>query len=485
MKPESRPVLSALARLAGLLAVAAAALLAACANPGPDHAALASTTPAAVGLGDAGSMPPSARWWTTLGDLRLDQLVDSALQGSPGLAVARARLERAGALAEISRASARPQASLGAEVTRQRYTENGLVPKPIAGNIRDNATLQGNFSWSPDFLGGHATELASALGQARAAQADMAAAGTALAAQVSRGYVALARLLAQREVARRTLAQRDEALGLTRQRVSAGLDSTVELTQAEGALPDARNQIEALDEQITLARRQIAVLAALAPDALGDLSPRLDALTLDTMPAALGADLLGRRADVVAARWRVEASTQDVKLARIQFYPNINLTAFFGLNALGLGNLLEVGSRQYGITPALRLPLFDGGRLRAQLGGKQADLDAAIAQYNGVVLDAAREAGDAISSDQSLQRQRRDQADAAASAEKAYALSLQRYQAGLANYLVVLNTESQLLAQRRLAVDLRARQLDTRVALMKALGGGWTDDTADLNVATH
>ena len=313
----------------------------------------------------------------------------------------------------------------------------------------------------------------------------MAAAGTALAAQVSRGYVALARLLAQREVALRTLAQRDEALGLTRQRVSAGLDSTVELTQAEGALPDARNQIEALDEQITLARRQIAVLAALAPDALGDLSPRLDALTLDTMPAALGADLLGRRADVVAARWRVEASTQDVKLARIQFYPNINLTAFFGLNALGLGNLLEVGSRQYGITPALRLPLFDGGRLRAQLGGKQADLDAAIAQYNGVVLDAAREAGDAISSGQSLQRQRRDQADAAASAEKAYALSLQRYQAGLANYLVVLNTESQLLAQRRLAVDLRARQLDTRVALMKALGGGWTDDTADLNVATH
>jgi NodT family efflux transporter outer membrane factor (OMF) lipoprotein len=302
---------------------------------------------------------------------------------------------------------------------------------------------------------------------------------------VGRSYVALARLLAQRDVAQRTLGQRDEALGLTRQRTSAGLDSQVELTQAEGALPDARTQIEALNEQITLARRQLAVLTGQAPNALDDLSPGIAALTLDNLPVTLGADLLGRRPDVVAARWRVEAATQDVTLARSQFYPNVNLSAFVGLNALGLGNLLDFGSRQYGITPALRLPIFDGGRLRAQLGGRQADLDAAIAQYNSVLLDAVKEAGDAIASGQSLERQQRDQGDSLASAEKAYAFAVQRYQAGLSTYLVVLNAESQLLAQRRLAVDLRARQFDNRVALMKALGGGWTDDTASLNVAKH
>ena len=467
------------------LALCAAALLAGCAGFGPEHPPLASTTAAALGLADANSTPAAPRWWTSLNDPRLSQLVEQALQGNPTLAVARARLDRASNLAEASRAAASPQATLSAEATRQRYTENGLIPPPIGGSVRDSGTLQTNFSWSPDFLGGHTADIASALGQARAAQADVATAATGLAAQVSRGYVALARLLAQREVAQRTLTQRDESLSLTRQRTAAGLDSQVELTQAEGALPDARTQIEALDEQVTLARRQVAVLAGQAPNALDELSPSLSALALDAMPASLGADLLGRRPDVVAARWRVEAATQDVKLARIQFYPNINLTAFIGLNALGLGNLIDAGSRQYGITPALRLPLFDGGRLRAQLGGRQADLDGAIAQYNGVLLDAVKEAGDAITSSQSLERQQREQAAALASAEKAYAFSVQRYKAGLSTYLVVLNTESQLLAQRRLAVDLRARQLDTRVALMKALGGGWTDDSAALNVATH
>lgn len=468
-----------------LSALLAAGLLAGCAGFGPDHPPLASTTPAALGLQDANSAPVASRWWSTLNDQKLNRLVDQALLGSPSLAVARARLDRAGALAEVSRAGDRPQAVLAAEVTAQRYTENGLIPPPIAGSVRASGTLQTNFSWSPDWFGGHAAEIASALGQARAAQADVASASTALAAQVGRSYVALARLLAQREVAQRQLAQRDEALGLTRERTSAGLDSQVELTLAQGALPDARTQIEALDEQVALARRQIAVLTGQAPDALDDLTPSLAGLTLENMPMALGADLLGRRPDVVAARWRVEAATQDVKLARIQFYPNVNLTAFIGLNALGLGSLIEAGSRQYGVTPALRLPLFDGGRLRAQLGGRQAELDAAIAQYNSVLLDAVKEAGDAITSARSLERQQREQGASLTSAETAYGFSVQRYKAGLSGYLVVLNAESQLLAQRRLAVDLRARQFDTRVALMKALGGGWTDDTSALNVATH
>ena len=204
---------------------------------------------------------------------------------------------------------------------------------------------------------------------------------------------------------------------------------------------------------------------------------------MSAVPETLGADLLGRRPDVVAARWRVEAASQDVAVARTQFYPDIHLSAFIGLNALGLGNLFNTGSRQIGVAPALRLPLFEGTRLRAQLGGRQAELDAAIAQYNGALLDAVKEAGDAIASVQSLARQQALQGEANAKAETAYDFAVQRYRAGLGNYLVVLNTENQVLAQRRLAVDLRARQLDTRVLLMKALGGGWIDDTGPLATA--
>jgi NodT family efflux transporter outer membrane factor (OMF) lipoprotein len=458
--------------------VSAAVLLAACASPGAPHEPLAAAAPQSAGLDPAAStLPVAPRWWTTLGDERLNRLVEQALQGQPSLAAARARVDRARSLADVNRAASGPQATLNADVLRERYSANGLFPPPIAGNVWNSADLQAGLSWSPDFFGQHAAELASALGQARAAQADAAAAATALATQVGRAYVGLARLVAQRDVVERALAQRQEMLALTRDRVAAGLDTRVEQTQAEGAVPDARTQREALEEQISLARHQVAVLTGQAPNALDDLSPQLAALNLDRMPATLGADLLGRRADLVAARWRVEALTQDVAVARTQFYPNINLSAFVGLSALGLDNLFDGASRQFGVSPALHLPLFDGGRLRAQLGARQADLDTAIAQYNGAVLEAVREAADAISSEQSLQRQQREQAAALASAETAHSLALQRYRAGLGNYLIVLNTESQWLAQRRLAVDVLARQLDTRVALMKALGGGWTDTT--------
>ena len=157
-------------------------------------------------------------------------------------------------------------------------------------------------AWSPDFFGQHAAEQASALGQAQAAQADAAAAETLLALQVARGYVALARTLAQQDLAHRTLAQRQEIRDITHQRLGAGLDSRVQDTQAAAALPDMRAQIEALQEQAVLTRRQLAVLAGQPPDALRALAPRLAALTLQTPPQALGADLLARIFHVCSQR---------------------------------------------------------------------------------------------------------------------------------------------------------------------------------------
>jgi NodT family efflux transporter outer membrane factor (OMF) lipoprotein len=387
--------------------LATALLLVACASPGPAHQPLTASTAQAAGLADTGqdASAAPAQWWRALGDRQLDALVAQALQGSPSLALGRARLAQAVALSQVREAANGPQATLGADLSRQHYTAHGLVPAPVAGNSYSTGNIQATLGWSPDFFGQHAAELEAALGQARAAQADAAAAANLLAAQIARGHVGLARLLAQRAVAERALAQRQEQLALTQQRVGAGLDSQVELTQSQAALPDARTQIEALDEQITLARRQLAVLSGQAPGALATLTPRLDALQPPAVPPTLGADLLGRRPDVVAARWRIEAATQGVAVARSEFYPNINLTAFVGLNALGLDRLFNAGSRQLGVAPALRLPIFDGGRLRAQMGSRQAELDGAIAQYNGVVLDAAREAGDALASLQSLERQ--------------------------------------------------------------------------------
>lgn len=461
----------------GTALVSALLLLAGCASPGPALPPVARLEPAALGL-PAGPASPTveARWWRELNDPALDALVERALAGQPGLQAAAARLARAEAAARGTAAADGPQLGLGLDLTRQRYSEHGLVPPPIAGSQRTSATLQVTASAELDFFGRHRAALGAALGQQRAARAELAAAQVLLAGRIAQGYVGLARLVGQRRLAEQALAQREAQLGLTRQRVQAGFDTQVELRLAEGAVPEARQQIEALDEQITLARQALAVLSGQAPAALAALAPALPAISGPAMPARLGADLLGRRADVVAARWRVEAATQEVALARTEFYPDINLVGFAGLSSLGLDQLLNLGSRNLGVGPALRLPVFDGGRLRAQLHGRQAELDAAIAAYNGALLEALHEVADAGASAGSVQRQQAQQAQALAAAEGAYDFARQRYRAGLGTYLTVLQAETGVLAQRRLALDLKARALDSRIALMRALGGGWHDE---------
>lgn len=434
--------------------------------------------PAAVGLAVQPAGTPgdllADTWWHGFGDAQLDGLIDRALAGSPSLKVAQARLERAAAAIDGTRAAEGLQARATVEAMRQRYTENGMIPKPLAGAIENTGTVQLGVSYEFDFFGRNRAAVEAAVGAQRAGEADVAASRVMLASQVSRAYVQLARLVAQRDVAVRALSQRNEMLSLIRQRVDAGLDTQVELRQGEGALPETRQQVEALDEQIALSRHALAALTAQAPDALDALSPRLQDVRPIALPQALPADLLSRRADVGAARWRVEAAAQDAKATKAQFYPNVNLTAFAGFSSIGLDRLLKSGSQQYGVGPAVHLPIFDAARLRASLRGKSADVDAAVETYNATVIDAVRDVADQLSSLQSIGRQQREQRDAGAAAESAYDLATQRYKAGLGTFLTVLNAESNLLAQRRSSTDLQARALDTQVSLARALGGGYT-----------
>jgi NodT family efflux transporter outer membrane factor (OMF) lipoprotein len=460
-------------RLAPLIA---AMVLAGCASSAGIAPHTPPLDPVRAGLPAAAQPAPvpfASDWWRSFDDLALDALVDRALAGHPDLQTAQARLERAGAAVAGARAAEGPQVNGAVDVTRQRYSEHGLLPPPLAGSTRESATVQATASWELDFFGRQRAELQSALGGERAARAELEAARLLLASRVAAVYVELARLLEQRTVAERSLAQREETLALVGDRVRAGLDTNVELRQGEGALPETRQQIEALDERIALARHALAALTVQPPDALATLSPVLAALPEGTLPRSLPSDLLARRADITAARWRVEAAGQDVQAAKAEFYPSINLVAFAGLSSIGLGRLLEAGSAQGGFGPALRLPIFDSGRLRANLRGKAADVDAAVASYNGALLGALRDVADQLAGQQSIARQQREQRNAQDAAESAYQLALQRYRAGLGSYLVVLSAEGTVLAQRRLGVDLKARALDNQVQLIRALGGGY------------
>jgi outer membrane protein TolC len=165
---------------------------------------------------------------------------------------------------------------------------------------------------------------------------------------------------------------------------------------------------------------------------------------------------------------------QGITAAKAAFYPNINLSAFIGFDAIGLSNWLTAGSRTLGLAPAISLPIFDAGRLRAQLKGRTAQTDEAIEQYNTSVLDALREVADALSSWRALQAQLGEQNAVSGALDSASTLALHRYQAGLTNYLTVLTAQSAALEQQRTLLDLQARAYTLNVALIRALGGGYT-----------
>jgi NodT family efflux transporter outer membrane factor (OMF) lipoprotein len=458
---------------ARLAALALAALLAACA-PIPKLAEPAKPIDTAqLGLADKPQAEIDARWWSRYQDPALDALIDRALAQNPSLVAATARVDHAQAMAEAAGAAERPVIGAGADWTRQHLSENGFFPPPFGGETLTVMNLGVGVSYNWDFFGRHKAEIESAIGARRAAEMDAKAARLMLSAQVARAYFGLARVQAQQALLDAQLADRQQSLDLVRQRQQAGLDNSQDLRQAETPLTELRRQSQVLAEQASLLRNQLAALSVQPAAELASLAPRLpNLLAFDGQPTL---NLLGRRPDVQAARWRVESATGQISAAKAQFYPDIKLSAEYAFNATSISKLLKASSQQWDFGPALRVPLFETGALRAQLKGRAAELDSAVAAYNGAVLEAVRDASDQVASLQSLQAQEHQTREGLASTEAAYGLARQRFEAGMGNKLVVLAVHGQVLAQQRGLLDLQAQQLDTQVNLLRALGGGITN----------
>jgi len=270
------------------------------------------------------------------------------------------------------------------------------------------------------------------------------------------------------------LARSEKLLQLTRQRRSAGIDSDLQVRQAEARLPLARQQQLAAQQQIDTSRNGLAALLGQGPDRGLQISlpAELSPLALQ-LPSVLPSELLGRRPDVVAARWRVEAAGRQIDAAKARFYPSLNLMALGGVVSKDIGSLLESGSTFGLLAPALSLPIFDGGHLRAGLARSDADHDLAVASYNHTVVDALREVADQVNAVRSLGSQVENQQQALDTARAANDLALQRYKAGIGNYLDVLGTQDPLLQAEQRLSNLHAQQLLSSVRLSAALGGGF------------
>jgi NodT family efflux transporter outer membrane factor (OMF) lipoprotein len=425
---------------------------------------------------DASGAWPREDWWSTFGDPKLDALVQQALHGNPSLRAAEARVRAVGALADAARSSLYPTLDLDASATRQRLSANDIYPPPFGGSWVNQGRIALDFNYEFDFWGKHRSELVAALGEAHAAMADAAQARLVLSSAVAQSYFQAQTDLAALALARQTLAQRQSLLELNRVRASRGLEAAIAVRQSDQQIAASRVELSAAEAAVELDRHQLGALLGVGPDAALGIEPALrpynEALVL---PANLPADLLARRPDLAAERFRVEAAAAQIGVAKADFLPNVNLAAFVGLGATSVQglHLLGGGSGVAGVGPAVHLPIFDAGRLRANLRGRYGEYDAAVEQYNQTIIDALTQVADQVTSVRAVQQQLADQANALAAAEDAYRLTLDRYRAGLTSYLDVLVNEERLLAERLNRVRLQGRSLALAVGTMRALGGGY------------
>ncbi|GGI15845.1 efflux transporter outer membrane subunit [Oxalicibacterium faecigallinarum] len=428
---------------------------------------------------------PDASWAQTIGGAPLQALVDEAIAGNPDLQVATARINAAKAAAELARANRQIKGNAAFQGTYQRYTENGLVPAPLAGTYDSDNSLTLNFSYDLDFWGKHAAEFRSALAQDKAAQAEHYNARLMIATAVARGWIQLGHVYAQHDLNQQQLEVAEKLKSLMQMRYRVGLDDASNVQTVEQSLAFLRAQQSSLDEAIALTRNQLAALMGKGPDrGLQIARPQLPTESAVALPDQLPLALVGRRPDLVAARWRVEAAQGGIDASKASFYPNINLSAFAGFSSLGLSNLLESGSRIAGIGPAITLPILSSGLLRGGLKQQVANYDALVATYNQALTDALRDVADQVQSLRAAEQQSVQQHAGTQAASISLKLAQERERVGTSNMLPVLLSQLGLLAQQRNELDSLARRSDLRIALIKAMGGGFDADTLGLGKAS-
>lgn len=425
-------------------------------------------------LDGQGGQWPQPTWISAIGGTPLQLLVDEALRDNPGLAIAATRVAMARSMAEISAAAALPIANVSLDSSYQRFTENGLVPPPLAGQFQSNNQLALNFSYDFDFWGKHDAQLRSTLSQEKMTEAQLHSAQLMLTTAVARTWVQLARQSAQLVLT----CQQQQLLAkierLTQQRMAIGLDTESDLQQVHLQAAVLQMERTQWQEAIELTRNQLAALLGQGPDRGQQIAqPDLPNIASMVLPNQLPLTLLGRRPDITAARWQVEAAQGSIDAAKSQFYPNVNLLGFAGFSSLGLSNLLNGGSAIAGIGPAIHLPLFASTELRAQLKGNVAAYDGAVATYNQSLTEALHDVADQVQSMRSAEHLIQQQNIATKAAETTFRLAQQRVQVGTANRLELDAAEAQWIVQRKRALDVQALRIEVQLGLIRALGGGF------------
>lgn len=424
--------------------------------------------------GAGGGVWPAKEWWTRYQDSTLDQLIKLATATSPTLATAHARYDSARQSVRIAGAASGARVDAVADVDRQRLSDNGLIPPQLLGFYWYNqADLGLQASYTFDWWGKQRDAVEAAMDQAHAAQADRSAAALMLASSIADAYFGWqadqSRLALARQ--RADVVQQEGAIAAAR--VRADLDSADTTRRSQLDLAAAREQIAALEGSAKLRVVAIAALVGRPPSEL----PALQAKPLPEFPGNLPdnvkIDLISRRADITASRWRVEAAERNSDSARAEFYPDVTINALLGLSSIDVGRLLEYGSRVPQASAAIHLPLFDAGRLKARYGATQAAIDSAVAAYQDTLVSAARDVATQVSTRAQLAAQREQRAREVDAALQLRDSASARVRQGITDSRMELTATESWIEQRDALLMLDAAALSADIALQRALGGGY------------
>jgi NodT family efflux transporter outer membrane factor (OMF) lipoprotein len=421
---------------------------------------------------------PSVNWWEVFEDSELSSLIQVALEKNPSISSVSQKLELFKQKTVIQRSKLFPLLFFDANESWQYVSQNGLLHTlnptlPLNSNLID---LSLSFNYEVDIWGKYRNLFKAAVGREKAEEAEKADVILTVTTTLSQAYFALRVNLYRQSLYERILEIQKDLLFLQEERQKSALISKLPLLLSREHLEEARKNLYQIKEEIKVAKHLINSIIGKGPDHCLDMTATLPQFPKSlSLPENLGLDLLSRRPDLVAAIWRVEAYSHEVSAAITDFYPNINLKGLIGLQSFGFDKLFLASSKEAGLYPAIHLPIFTAGAIKANVKGRKAEFHSAVFDYNKLLLDSAKEVADYLSICQTVFDKLKSEEIILSSSKERFDLSLLRYDMGLDNRLEALTLESEWLNLELQNALLVYNQYLAAIKLIKSLGGGYNE----------
>ncbi|EGT0666552.1 multidrug resistance outer membrane protein MdtQ [Citrobacter werkmanii] len=459
-------------------------LMAGCAPMHDDRQSLSQQTPA-VNVDSA--LPaalkngwPDSQWWKAYHDPQLNALIDSTLRNSPDMQVAEQRIQLAEAQAKAVEAQDGPEIDFSADVERQRMSAEGLmgpfaITDPAAGTTGPwytNGTFGLTAGWNLDLWGKNRAEVTARIGTVKAREAEREQTRQLLASGVSRLYWEWQTQAALKSVLTQIKNEQQNVINVDRQLYQNGITSSVEGVETDIDSSKTDQQLNDVNGKMKVIEARLSALTNSQSTVLKLHTSKLPTVE-SQLPSQLGYSLLARRPDLQAAHWYIESSLSSIDAAKAAFYPDVNLMAFLQQDALHLSDLFRHSAQQMGVTAGLTLPIFDSGRLNANLDITKAQSNLTVANYNKAVVDAVNDVARAASQVETLAQKNQHQQQIEHDAQRVVGLAQARFNAGIIAGSRVSEAKIPALREQCNGLVLQGQWLDASIQLTSALGGGY------------